>query len=278
MTEFNLRDELVLAREKHFAVPAFNIFNYTSASAVIAAAEENNVPVILQTSTGTVKYYGAQKLADMIQSLKKTTRASVYLHLDHCTSIDLAKECMDSGWDSIMFDGSKLIMDENISKTREAVAYARARGITVEGELGTIVGVEDEVEVDKAEFASLEECLYYVRESGIDYFAPAVGTAHGMYKGEPHLNFNLVEALSQALSQPLVIHGGTGLTVSAFQEFIRKGASKINISTAVKIAYLKGCKKYLEEFPDQVLPLDLDKSMYESIKEAADYHISILRV
>ena len=274
----NLTAELVQARAEHRAIPAFNIFNYISASAVVAAAEACKSTVILQTSTGIVKYYGARKLVNMIQAIKQTAGISVYLHLDHCASVDFCKECMDCGWDSIMYDGSKLLIEDNIRNSREVVLYAHARGITVEGELGTIVGVEEEVQVDQAELALLDDCLRYVSESGIDYFAPAVGTAHGVYKGEPHLNFDLVEDLGKRIDQPIVIHGGTGLSVSAFQEFIRRGAAKINISTALKNAYFKGCRDYLEKFPDKSSPLDLDHAMYESLRETALYHLGIFRL
>lgn len=277
MAKMNLTDELVQAKVKHFAVPAFNIFNYTSSAAVIAAAEVGNVPVILQTSPGTVKYYGAQKLSNLIQVLKKMSNTNVYLHLDHCTSVELAKECMDCGWDSIMFDGSNLPIEENIRLSRQVVQYAHLRGITVEGELGTIVGVEEEVKVDKAKLASVEECRQYVQQSGIDYFAPAVGTAHGLYNGEPHINFDLVEKLSELIPQPIVIHGGSGLAADVFRKLIRKGAAKINISTALKEAYFKGCRRYMEKFPDKVSPLDLDGTMFQAIKEAAGYHIAIFK-
>jgi len=274
----NLKEELINAKENNFAIPAFNIFNYVSASAVIKAGEKHQVPVIIQTSVGTVKYYGARVLQEMLQGLKKNASTNVYLHLDHCTSVEFSKECIDSGWDSVMFDGSKFSLKENIEMTKEVVAYAHPKGVTVEGELGTIVGVEEEIKVDKAQLASKDDCLIYVKESGVDYFAPAIGTAHGIYVGEPHLNYELVTQLSETIAEPIVIHGGSGLTEEMFRELVRRGSAKINISTAIKHAYFDGIRKYQEENPGKISPLDMDESMYQSIKEVAEYHISLFRI
>lgn len=276
--EKNLQTVLIEAKKDHFAVPAFNIVDYTSAAAVISAGEDEKTPIIMQTSTGTVKWYGAKHLAGMVAELKSSAKVPVFLHLDHCTEMDLAKECVDSGWDSIMFDGSKFPYDENVAKTREIAEYAHKKGLTVEGELGTIVGVEEEIQVDKAKLPSIEECLSFVEAAGIDIFAPAIGTAHGLYSGEPKIDFDLVKKVSENIKQPFVVHGGTGLDERTFKELVQLGAAKINISTALKYAYYEGLKNYATENGDKIAPVDTEKAKYKAIKKMAVYHIKTFRV
>ena len=273
----NFREELQYAKDHKYAVGAFNIFNYLSARAVIRAASELNLPVILQTSVSTVKKFGPVELGTMLRQLAWNAPVNVIIHLDHCTDVDIAKACMDSGWDAIMFDGSKLPINENIALCREVVAYAHKRGIKVEGELGKIGGVEDEivVELEEVEGANLEESIYFVKESGIDAFAPAVGTAHGLYKGTPKIDYQLVEQLQTAVDTPIVIHGGTGLSEDTFQKLIRLGAAKINVSTAIKHAYIDSCKEYMKENPDKLDPIDFDQYLNCAIKDVSMDHMRI---
>ncbi len=273
----NFKDELLYARDHKYAVGAFNIFNYLSARAVIRAASALDLPVILQTSVTTVKKFGPNELGTMLRQLAWNAPVNVIIHLDHCTNVEIAKACIDSGWDSIMFDGSKLPLNENIAGCREVVAYAHRRGIMVEGELGKIGGVEDDIVVDESDAsgANLEEAIYFARESGIDAFAPAIGTAHGVYKGTPHIDYKLVEELAGSLDTPLVVHGGTGLSDETFQRLISLGAAKINVSTAIKHAYIDSCKEYMAENPDKLDPIDFDQHMNCSIKDTAMRHMRV---
>lgn len=270
-------EELRQAKEQGYAIGAFNIFNYLSARAVIRAAQKRACTIILQTSTGTVKRFGPLELGTMLRQLAWNASVNVIVHLDHCQDVDLAKACIDSGWDSIMFDGSHLPFEENIRKSREVVAYAHNRGIFVEGELGTIAGVEEEIQVDEGQAtrATLEECVEYVRESGVDAFAPAIGTAHGVYKGTPVIDFNLVKNLKTAIDAPVVIHGGTGLNRDVFHKLIRRGAAKINVSTAIKHGYIDGCKEYFEENPDKLDPIDFDQFLNCRIGDIVADHLRI---
>ncbi|MBQ6385222.1 MAG: class II fructose-bisphosphate aldolase [Lachnospiraceae bacterium] len=273
----NFLEELQYAKEHKYAVGAFNIFNYLSARAVIRAASTMDLPVILQTSSATVRKFGPVELGTMLRQLAWNAPVNVIIHLDHCTDINLAKACMDSGWDSIMYDGSKLPLEENIAGCREVVSYAHKRGIKVEGELGKIGGVEDEIVVDlgETEDAKLDESIYFVKESGIDAFAPAVGTAHGLYKGTPKIDFNLVEQLSTAVPAPIVIHGGTGLPESTFEALVNLGAAKINVSTAIKHAYIDNCKEYMKANPDKLDPIDFDYFLNCAIKNVAMDHMKV---
>ncbi len=265
------------AKRDHYAVGAFNIFNYTSARAVIRAATTLNCPVILQTSVSTVKKFGPNELGTMLRQLAWNAPVNVAIHLDHCTDVELARACVDAGWDSIMYDGSKLPLNENIRNCREVVSYAHYRGIQVEGELGKIGGVEDNVVVEEGAetSATIDESIYFVRESGIDAFAPAIGTAHGTYKGTPKINFDLVEQLSSAVDTPIVIHGGTGLSEETFRKLIRCGGAKINVSTAIKHAYIDGCRDYMKENPDKLDPIDFDYYLNCRIKNTAMDHMKI---
>lgn len=272
-------EELQYARQHTYAVGAFNIFNYLSARAVIRAASALNCPVILQTSAATVKKFGPLELGTMLRQLAWNAPVNVLIHLDHCQDVELAKACIDSGWDGIMYDGSRLPIEENIANCREVVRYAHHRGVQVEGELGRIAGVEDDIQVDEREATGteLEEAVYFVKESGIDAFAPAIGTAHGVYKGTPKINFELVKQLRTVIDTPIVIHGGTGLSEETFRRLIQNGGAKINVSTALKHGYIDGCREYMAANPEKLDPIGFDQYLNCRIKDIAMEHMTIFR-
>lgn len=270
-------EELQEAKGHSYAVGAFNIFNHLSARAVISAAEELGLPVILQTSVVTVREFGTSSLGAMLRQLADEASVNVLIHLDHCQDVELVKACVDAGWDAVMYDGSRLSIEENIAGCREVVEYAHRKGVQVEGELGRIVGVEDAVKVsaEDASLAGLEESIRFVRESGIDAFAPAIGTAHGVYKGTPRINFDLVAQLKDAVSTPVVIHGGTGLSEETFRRLIRSGGAKVNVSTAIKHAYLDTCRDYFKDAPEKPDPIGFDRVLSHAIKTTARNHMVI---
>lgn len=272
-------EELRYARQHTYAVGAFNIFNYLSARAVIRAASTLNCPVILQTSAATVRKFGPAELGTMLRQLAWNAPVNVLVHLDHCQDVDLAKACIDSGWDAVMYDGSRLPLEENIENCRKVVEYAHHRGVYVEGELGRIAGVEDDLKVESSEAggASLKESLYFVKESGIDAFAPAIGTAHGVYKGVPKIDFEMVKELKESIDTPIVIHGGTGLSEETFIRLIECGGSKINVSTALKHGYIDGCREYMEENPTKLDPIGFDQYLNCRIKDIVMEHMMIFR-
>lgn len=261
------------AQEEKNAVGAVNVFNYITAAAAIEAADEINKNVIIQTSMGTVKYYGPEKLFGMIDSIRKSAKVEVAIHLDHCTDMELAKKCIMSGWDSVMVDFSRLALEENIHNTREIVHFAHANGVAVEGEVGVIAGVEDEIVSDKSVDAGYEETLRFIDETGVDAIAPAVGTAHGVYKGTPKINYELVKRLGQ-YKTPVVIHGGTGLSAETFLRLIDLGARKINISTVVKQAYL-GKIKELANSDGKCNPIEFDDEVKTAVKEEIKKHLEV---
>ncbi len=273
-----LADILAPAPAGGYAVPAFNILNHLTIIAVVEECEVARSPVIIQTSVATVKFYGAEKLSRLVRLEAERATVPVALHLDHCTDPDLAKQCADNGWTSVMLDASRLPFTENVAMTREVVEYAHARGVDVEGELGAIGGVEDALSVadHDARLADVEQSRDYVRETGIDAFAPAIGTAHGMYKGTPEIDFARFSAIRQACGGvPLVVHGGTGLAAEVFRRLIGLGAAKINISTALKIAYTGGAMAFLEANHGGGNPLKMDRQVVDGVRAAVREHIDI---
>lgn len=273
MTGFNMGQILEKAKEGKYAVGAFNIFNYVSTKAAIKAAEDLNSVLILQTSVGTVKKFGSSQLIKMLNILREDVRVPVVIHLDHCTDVALAKECIDRGWDSVMIDASAKPLRENIAITLEVKHYAEKRNVTVEGESGIIKGVEEEITFDKEEGAKYAESLEYLNATGIDAFAPAIGTAHGLYKKAVTINYDLVKMLSETTDCPVVIHGGTGLEDDVFKRLIQNGAAKINISTALKHAYIDACREYIQANSEEYNPLKLDAYAELKISETVKKHI-----
>jgi fructose-bisphosphate aldolase class II len=265
------------AAAEGYAVGAFNIVNELTARAVVKVCEQARAPVILQTSTATVKQIGVKSLIGFLRSIAENTDIPVSVHLDHCKDLALCRECIDAGWPSIMIDASHLPLAENIAQTREIVLYAAGKGVSVEGELGAIMGVEDDISVSEedAHLAAVEDSIAFVTQTGVDIFAPAIGTAHGLYKGEPKLSFTRFEEIRAAVATPLVVHGGTGLAPGVFKRLIGLGASKINISTALKIAYLGGIKDFMAENPGNSNPLKLDLAAENRVMEMAREHIEI---
>lgn len=260
-----------------YAVGAFNIVNDLTAAAAIRAAEELHSPIILQTSVSTAKEIGGEHLIALLSDLAKRATVPVAVHLDHCTDPAMVRRCMELGWSAVMIDLSKASFEENIRTTREIVQEAQKKGVTVEGELGSIVGVEDDIVVREGEegLATPEGAEEFVRRTGVGAFAPAIGTAHGLYHGTPHVRFDLFEQIKKRVPCPLVVHGGTGLSEDVFRKLVATGAAKINISTAIKIAYCQGMAEYTQAHADENNPLRLDRFVTERVKACVSEHIRI---
>lgn len=267
----NLKETLKWARREGIAVGAFNILNYQTALAVVRAAHGHRLPVILQTSVTTVKKYGVALLGDMLYSLKAQSDYPVILHLDHCRDPELAKACIGHRFDSVMLDASHLPLEENIAVTREIASFAHEAGKQVEGELGVIAGVEEDIQAEVGSLVDLKTSLDYIARTGIDLYAPAIGTAHGEYTGVPKVNCALVAELSAATDCPVVVHGGTGLSQETFHTLIVGGASKINVSTAIKIAYMNA----VGEFCSLKNPLEFDEQVGRAVQATVSEHLRI---
>lgn len=243
-----LKDIVDPAFDARYGVPAINIFNDLTMEAVLAAAEEANSPVILQTSVKTVRSIGSRQLFDMWQSLTSGIQVPVTLHLDHCPDRDVVTECLKAGWNSVLFDASNLPVEENQRQTIEVVAEARQYGAQVEGEIEAITGVEDDHGSDEvAPQQSLDTALNFIDATGIDVFAPSIGNAHGSYKAAPVLDVGRVTEIVEARNIPIALHGGSGLSPEQFADLIARGCAKVNISTALKETYMQSSLAFLKQ-------------------------------
>ncbi|MET7743329.1 class II fructose-bisphosphate aldolase [Streptomyces sp. NPDC005385] len=232
---------------ERYAVPAINVFNDLTMEAVLAAAVEQRSPLIVQTSVKTVKSIGSDVLYAMWTAMTAGIEVPVALHLDHCPERKVITECLRRGWNSVLFDASKLPVEENMRQTVEVVAEARSYGAAVEGEIESITGVEDGVGSDTAaEQQTLEVALEFLRTTGVDVFAPAIGNAHGSYKQAPVLDAQRVSDIVAAHPVPIALHGGSGLSDEQFHDLISRGCAKVNISTALKEKFMKSSLAFLE--------------------------------
>ena len=263
--------EMILeARRGGYAVPAFNAENLEMVQAIIEAAEEARSPVMIQTTPSTVKYITLRQAVAMVKADAEAATVPVSLHLDHCESYEAVAAAIDAGYSSVMIDASKLPYEENIAVTQKVVAKARPLGITVESELGTVGGKEDGHSVDIA-YTDPDEALDFFTRTGIDIFAIAIGTAHGFYKGEPKLNFELLAKIKDMIDCPLVLHGGSGIPDEMIKRTIELGINKVNYATELRAAATKAVrealvdqsiidpKKYMGKARDAVRELCLHK-------------------
>ncbi len=264
----NGKEILQRAKEEKFAVPQFNINNLEWTKNILEECQELNVAVILGVSEGAAKYMGGYNaVVGMVKGLMKDLDITipVCLHLDHGASFESCKKAIDAGFSSVMIDASKHCLSENISITKEVVDYAHQFDVTVEAEVGHIGGQEDNVSGSSLN-ATLEDCLALVEGTGIDSLAPALGSVHGLYKGEPNLDFVTMATIDQNLTIPLVLHGGTGIPDYDIKKAISCGISKININTELQIAWHEAVKKFVVDNPDVYDPRKVIGSGNDAIK------------
>ena len=272
----SLKEILDPAFEERYGVAAINVVNDLSVEAVLAAATELDSPVILQTSLKTVKQVGAKVLYELIRLRADETPVAVALHLDHCPEREWVTTCLRTGWSSVLFDGSHLDVEENTRQTAEVVEEARALGAHVEGEIESVLGVEDDIGSDEAgEIHPIAVSSQFIEDTGVYAFAPAVGTAHGLYAGEPDLTPERVTELVELQPIPMVLHGGTGLAPGQFRDCIARGCAKVNISTALKIAFVDAHREYLEANPSKHDPPSLFAHVRAAVIAMADEHIRL---
>ena len=265
---------LLDARQKNYAVGAFNFIDYTTAETIVRAAESSDSPVILQTSSGVINHFGVKTLVGIARLIAEDSPVPVALHLDHGKDVAVIAEAIQSGYNSVMYDGSHLPFEENVRETAKVVAMARDHGVSVEGEIGVVAGVEDDIVVnqDDAIYTTAEEAIEFQRQSEIDFLAPAIGTAHGFYKVKPRLNIDTLANISSAVDYPLVVHGGTGLPDETVRKLVAAGGSKFNVSTQIKQTYIDSLFGYIESRRTEYNPLKLlDESRRALIKMVSDY-------
>lgn len=268
-----MKDMLNKADNGKYAVPHFNINNLEWTRFILEECEKLKTPVILGVSEGAGKYMGGFKtVADMVKNLVNYLNITipVALHLDHGSSYESCIDAIDSGFTSVMIDASKYSIEENIRITKQVVAYAHKRNVTVEAEVGAVGGEEDGV-ADELAYAKVEDATRLVKETGIDFLAPALGSVHGIYKGEPKLDFVRMVKIHELVNLPLVLHGGSGIPDELIKKAISCGICKININTELQIAWSQGVRQFLSEDDKVYDPRKIIKSgegtMKEMIKE-----------
>lgn len=264
----NFNEMLKKAKEEHYAVPHFNINNLEWSKYILEKCNELNIPVILGVSEGAAKYMGGfYVISSMIKGLIEDLKINipVCLHVDHGTSKDVCIHAIDAGFTSVMIDASKYELAENIAITKEVVEYAHARGASVEAEVGHIGGTEDNI-TSSVTNARLEDCETLYQQTGIDSLAPALGSVHGFYKGEPNLDFETMEKINKEMPIPLVLHGGTGIPEDMIKKAIACGISKININTDLQVVWTKAVREFLIDNPTAYDPRKVIGSGESAIK------------
>lgn len=246
-------DMVINAQEHGHAVAGFAAYNLETVKSLLETAAELRAPVLMQTTGSTIDHAGLSYLAGLARIVSDTIDVRVALHLDHGSSLDRVRACLAAGYTSIMVDGSHLAYEDNVSFVRAAVELAHPLGVPVEAELGRIGGVEDDLEVDARDawMTDPEQAREFVNRTGCDLLAPAIGTAHGMYRGVPTLDFTRLLAIRQAVSVPLVLHGASGLPDELVRRAIAEGVSKINIASELKEAFGGALRRYLVDNPEE---------------------------
>ncbi|AYO31339.1 class II fructose-1,6-bisphosphate aldolase [Biomaibacter acetigenes] len=268
---------LTAAQRGHYAIAAFNIHNLETLKAVVETAREERAPVILQATPGTCRHAGVNFLHAMAKTAALEADIPIALHLDHGDDVELAFKCIDGGFTSIMVDGSKLPFEQNVEMVRKVIDYARPRGVQVEAELGRVGGVEEELSVSEYEAAMTEpeKAAEYVERTGVDSLAVAIGTAHGMYKGEPKLDFERLEKIKNLVAVPLVLHGCSGVPDDMVKKAITLGICKINIATDIKIAFAGALLDYFKDNPKEVDPRKYFKPAQDAVKDVVKSKIRL---
>jgi fructose-bisphosphate aldolase, class II len=268
----SMTEMLNKARAEGYAVGQFNLNNLEFTQAILQAAQEENSPVICGVSEGAARYMGGFKtVVAMVKALMEDYKITVpvAIHLDHGSSFEKCAEAIHAGFTSVMIDGSHHPLEENIAITKKVVELAHIHGVSVEAELGRIGGQEDDLVVDDAQaaYAIPSECDQLVRETGVDCFAPALGSVHGPYKGEPNLGFDRMKEVMELTGVPLVLHGGTGIPTKDIQKAISLGTAKINVNTENQISSAKTIREVLAEKPNEYDPRKFLGPARDAIRE-----------
>lgn len=289
------------ARKGAFAVGAFNTSNIEITQAILEAAEEEKSPVIVATSQSAIEYAGIEVLSSIVRAMAAGVPVPVSLHLDHGTDFDVVMRCIRNGWTSVMFDGSHQPFEKNVSATKEIARIAHAAGLSVEAELGRLVGVEDQISVSETEavLTDPDEAVRFVDETGCDALAVAIGTSHGAYKfkGEPKLDFERLEKISHKVHAPLVLHGASsvipeilekagrygaklpgakGVPQEDIQKAVSIGITKVNIDTDLRLAFTAAVREFLSEKPEVFDPRKILGAGREAMKEVVKRKMKLL--
>lgn len=271
------RQMLLDAQAGHYAVPAFNIHNMETLQVVADTAKEMRSPLIIAVTPSTIAYARDEYVVAMAKVASDDTTTPLAIHLDHFEDIGKIKQAIDAGFKSSMIDASKLPFEENIANTKEVVAYAHHYDATVEAELGKLVGQEDDLVVNDADgaYTNPDDAVKFVEATGIDSLAVAIGTAHGLYKGTPHLDFDRLTAIREKVSIPLVLHGASDVPDELVKKAISLGICKVNVATDLKIPFSNAVKEYFKENPDANDPRKYMTPGKEAMKAIVKHKIEV---
>ena len=273
----NLRDILLKAKTEKYAIPQFNINNLEWAKYILEVCEEEKSPVFLGVSSGAAKYMGGfNVVVGMVNGLKKDLNITVpvILHLDHATSYELCKSAVDAGFDSIMYDGSKYSYEENIETTNKVKAYLTNNQL-LEAEIGKIGGEEDGI-ASELYFTTLEEAKDFLSKTNIDMLAPALGSVHGIYKGEPNIKLDVMKDIFEETNMPLVLHGGSGIPEETLKKAVENGICKANFNTELQLGWHKDVLEFVENNKEVYDPRKVISSGEQGLKNVAREYIRIL--
>ncbi len=269
-----MEEILKKARAGKYAVAAYNTNNLEWSKFILEASEESKTPLIIEVSEPAITYMGGYKVVvDMIKALVIDLNISipVAIHLDHGKSIESCKKAIDAGFTSVMYDGSQLSIEDNVKNTKNVVDYAHSKGVTVEAEVGKIGVASSEIA-----YAELLECERLVKETNLDFLAPALGNIHGLYEGKPHIDFKTTKEISELTNVPLVLHGGTGIPDDMLLKGIASGVCKVNINTELQIAWANAVRQFLNENKETYDPRKIIKAGEKAIKQAVAYKNKLL--
>lgn len=262
------------ARESGYAIGGFNTSDLEITQAILEAANEINSPVIVQTSEKAIDFAGLDNLVSIIKNEAEKYKIPIVLHLDHGRSVDIVKKCLEAGYTSVMFDGSRLSFEENIRQTQEVVRLAKQFDAQVEGEVGCVSGSEDYVHSN--EFKSdPEQVKQFVEETGIDSVAVAFGNAHGVPDPNEKLDFELLEKISKMIKIPLVFHGASSTPVADMKKAISLGIAKVNIDTDIRLAFSGAIKDFQDKHPDVYDPREIMGSAKEAVRKVVESKIKL---
>ena len=269
MALVSMKEMMIKGKKEGYAIGQFNINNLEYTQAILLAAQEEQSPVILGVSEGAARYMGGfTTVVNIVKGLMHDYQITVpvAIHLDHGSSFEKCKEAIEAGFTSVMIDASSKPLAENIEITKSVVDYARERGVSVEAELGVVGGQEDDIIAEGVIYANPAECKELVDKTGIDCLAPALGSVHGPYKGEPNLGFKEMEEISSQSDLPLVLHGGTGIPIKDIQKSISFGTAKINVNTENQIQGTKAVRETLAADAEAYDPRKFLTPMRDAIK------------
>lgn len=256
MALVSVTELLLKAEAGGYAVGAFNANNMEIVQAIALAALRERSPVIMQASQGAISYAGLEYITGLVKLAAEEYDVPIALHLDHGTDFDQVVKCIRSGFSSVMYDGSKHSLEDNIAMTNKVLDIARPIGVSVEAELGKIGGTEDDVHVEDKDalYTDPEEARYFVEKTGVESLAIAIGTAHGQYKGEPKLDLPRLEKIKSLVNIPIVLHGSSGVPDEAIRAAIERGVRKVNIDTNIREAFVWKMREVMAAQPEEIDP------------------------